>query len=254
MKPEIKWHGTASIEMKNQSGRILFDPFVPLRGSTVSVSIEDYEGINDIFITHGHLDHIVSIPALFQRNPNIRIHCTQTPYKTLVKKGIPESNLVQITFGSEMSVHNFKLKAYHGKHAILPGPSRQRISYMLNSPARGNLSFIIKENCLCREKGETVFYEIEAEGKRISLMGSLNLREEIDYPTGSDLLILPYSGWEDNYPPAVKSIERLKPKRILLDHYDDTFPPVTQPVDLSLILQKYEGRIKAMQLNQTEVI
>ena len=158
MEPEIKWHGTASIEMKNQSGRILFDPFVPLRGSTVSVSIEDYEGINDIFITHGHLDHIVSIPALFQRNPNIRIHCTQTPYKTLVKKGIPESNLVQITFGSEMSVHNFKLKAYHGKHAILPGPSRQRISYMLNSPARGNLSFIIKENCLCREKGETVFY------------------------------------------------------------------------------------------------
>ena len=74
------------------------------------------------------------------------------------------------------------------------------------------------------------------------------------FRSGSDLLILPYSGWEDNYPPAVKSIERLKPKRILLDHYDDTFPPVTQPVDLSLILQKYEGRIKAMQLNQTEII
>lgn len=254
MATEIKWHGTASIEIRNPSGRVLFDPFVPLRGSTVSVSVDDYEGINDIFITHGHLDHIVSLPALFHRNPNIRIHCTQTPYRTLVRKGIPESNLIQISFGSEINIHNFKLKAYHGKHAILPGPSRQRISYMLKSSARGNLPFLIKENCLCREKDETVFYEIEVEGKRISLMGSLNLREEIAYPTKSDLLILPYNGWEDNFPPAVRIIERLKPKRIMLDHYDDTFPPVTQPVDLSVILREYEGQIEAMQLNRGEVL
>ena len=86
---EIKWHGTASIEMKNQTGRILFDPFVPLKGSDEPANIEDYDGIDDIFITHGHLDHIVSLPMIFQRNPNIRIYCTQTPYRTLVKKGIP---------------------------------------------------------------------------------------------------------------------------------------------------------------------
>lgn len=42
---EIKWHGTASIEMKNQTGRILFDPFVPLKGSAVPVKIEDYAEI-----------------------------------------------------------------------------------------------------------------------------------------------------------------------------------------------------------------
>ena len=40
---EIKWHGTASIEMKNQMGRILFDPFVPLKGSDEPVNIEDYD-------------------------------------------------------------------------------------------------------------------------------------------------------------------------------------------------------------------
>lgn len=251
---EIKWHGTASIEMKSQAGRILFDPFVPLKGSAVPVKVEDYDGINDIFITHGHIDHIVNLPMIFQRNSDIRIYCTQTPYRTLVKKGIPESNLVQITFGSEISVHDFKLKVYHGKHAVLPGPSVGRISRMLKSPARGNLPYIIREFFLCREKGETAFYEIETEGKKISLMGSLNLREDTDYPTESDLLILPYNGWEDNYAPAVKVIERLNPKRIFLDHYDDTFPPITEPVDLCPVFQKYRGRIEALQWNRTEVI
>lgn len=141
---EIKWHGTASIEMKNQTGRILFDPFVPLKGSAVPVKIEDYDGINDIFITHGHLDHIVSLPMIFQRNSGIRIYCTKVPYRTLMKKGIPESNLVEI----------------------------------------------------------------------------------IDY---------------------------LNPKEILLDHFDDTFPPITEPVDLCPVLQKYQGKIEVMQLNRTEL-
>ena len=128
-----------------------------------------------------------------------------------------------------------------------------RISYMLKSPARGNLPYIIMENCLCREKGETVFYEIETEGKRISLMGSLNLREDTDYPKESDILILPYNGWQDNFPPAVEIIDYLNPKEILLDHFDDTFPPITEPVDLCPVLQKYQGKIEVMQLNRTEL-
>lgn len=247
---EIKWFGTASIEIKNQTGRILFDPFVPLNGSDVNTSIEDYDGIQDIFVTHGHFDHIVNIPMIFHRNSNIRIYCTRTPYRTLLRKGISESNLVPITFGEEMTIHNFQIKVYHGKHAILPKPSMERVFSILQSPQRGNLPYILRENSLCREKGETVFYQIHTEDMRISLMGSLNLREDVNYPTDSDLLILPYNGWDDNFSPAVKIIERLKPRKILLDHYDITFPPISQPVELAPILQKYEGKIEAMQLKQ----
>ena len=63
----------------------------------------------------------------------------------------------------------------------------------------------------------------------------------------SDLLVLPYNGWEDNYPPAVRIIERLNPKRVVLDHYDDTFPPVTMPLDLSPLLDKYSGLVTTME-------
>ena len=104
------------------------------------------------------------------------------------------------------------------------------------------------------ENDETVFYKIEADEKNICLMGSMNLRDEIHYPVDADLLILPYNGWEDNFPPAVRIIERLKPKRVLLDHYDDTFPPLTMPLDLEPILEKYKGLVRAMQLGEVEEV
>ncbi|MBR2551696.1 MAG: MBL fold metallo-hydrolase [Erysipelotrichaceae bacterium] len=85
-------------------------------------------------------------------------------------------------------------------------------------------------------------------------MGSVNLREDIDYPTDADLLILPYDGWENNFPPAVRVIERLRPKRILLDHYDDTIPPITMPLDLDSLLERFRGKVKAMELFKAEEV
>ena len=112
----------------------------------------------------------------------------------------------------------------------------------------------MKENRVCVENDETVFYLIEADGKKLSLMGSMNLRPDEEYPVGTDLLVLPYNGWDDNFPPAVRTIDRLKPKRVVLDHYDDTFPPVTMPIDLSPILEKYPGAVTAMKLKAEEEV
>ncbi len=252
---KVIWHGTASVEIVSDRGdRLLFDPFVPLKGSDVPVKIEDFDGFKEILITHGHFDHIVSLPEIVKRNPEVKIRCTETPYKTLIKKGIPEKDLLLIRHGERICINDFSVTVIHGKHALLPKASLSRLSYILRSSARGNIPFIVRENSLCKENDETVFYEIRCDGKTVCLMGSMNLREDIDYPTDADLLILPYNGWEDNFPPAVRVIERLRPKRILLDHYDDTFPPITMPLDLDPLLERFRGKAEAMELFKAEEV
>ena len=248
------WHGTASIEIGHDGGRLLFDPFVPLSGSPVPVTVEEFDGFTDILVTHGHLDHIADIPQIVRRNPDTLVHCTETPYRTLAGKGVPEKNLSLLRYGDERELRGFRIGVYHGKHAVLPKASVRRLAYALRSPARRNLPHILRENRVCAENDETVFYHIQADGKRVALMGSLNLRDDAEYPTGADLLVLPYNGWEDNYEPAVRVIERLKPKRVVLDHYDDTFPPLTMPLDLGAILAAYPGKAEALRLGEkTEV-
>ena len=246
----LVWHGTASIEITGENGRLLFDPFVPLRGSSVQVTIDDYDGFTDIFVTHGHFDHISSLPEIVKRNPDVNIYCTDTPYHTLMKKGIQGKNLNLLHYGDTIQIRGFTIQVIHGKHAILPKSGLWRLRYMLQSKARRNLPHIVRENRICIENDETVFYQIQAEDKTVSLMGSMNLRDDANYPTGSDLLILPYNGWEDNYPPAVTTIERLQPKRVALDHYDDTFPPVTMPLDLKPIQEKYGEMIFPLELGK----
>ena len=251
---KLIWHGTASIEAVTSSGRILFDPFVPLKGSNVDVKLEEYDGFTDIIVTHGHFDHIVSIPAIISRNPQTKIYCTHTPLQTLFQKGVPKESLRESGYGMKWDINGFSITAIHGRHAVLPKANPAIVWKVLRSENRGNLPFILKENRLCPENDETVFYQIEAEGKSISLMGSMNIREEIEYPRHSDLLVLPYNGWTDNYTHAVKVIERLKPKRIFLDHYDDTFPPLTGPIYLSPIMQRYTGSVSPMQLRKAEEV
>ena len=247
---ELIWHGTASLEMSCPKGRILFDPFFPLDGSSVAIRPDEFDNFPVIFVTHGHLDHISSIPEIIKRNPDTAVYCTRTPYGTLSKKGVPESSLRLIDFGQSLDVCGFSIRTYHGKHAVRPRATPKRLASALMSRSRGNVPFIISENGRCRENGETVFYQIECGGKSVSVTGSMNLRDDVSYPEHTDLLVLPYSGWVDNLTHAVSVIGRLKPERVALYHYDDTFPPASSDMDLSPVLDRYGDRIFPFRLRE----
>lgn len=246
---EILWHSTACIELRNASGRLLFDPFRPLKGSNIHVDADTFDDFSDIFITHGHFDHIAYIPAIYRRNPTVMIHCTKTPYNTLRRKGIPEENLHLIAPDQTFHINGFTVSTYPGKHAVLPKASSRMMS-ILTSPHVLHMRWILQQHIQCRENQETLFYQVMSEGCQVSLMGSLNLCEDVSYPTQSDALILPYNGWDDNYPMAVVSIYRLNPRRVLLDHYDNAFPPLTQPLDITPILNYDPERVEALKLNE----
>lgn len=247
---ELIWHGTAAVEIRCGQGRILFDPFVPLRHASVDVKIEEFDGFSDIFITHCHLDHLMNVPEIARRNPGTRIYGSHVTVESLMKKGVPEEKLTLLRFGDTVAVNGFTVRVFHGKHAVLPKVDRKRAAEWMRSPARGNMPLICRECGIFREHKESIFYQIEADGKTVELMGSMNLRDDVEYPPGADVLVLPYNGWDNDLPPAIRIIYRLKPKRVLLDHYDVTFPPVSPPVDVSELIRLYPDIAAAMNLRE----
>ena len=87
-------------------------------------------------------------------------------------------------------------------------------------------------------KKESLCYVIEAYGKRILMLGSLGIAADTEYPTGVDLALFPYQGSGHLHRIAAGIYQKLKPKAVLLIHFDDTFPPFSSDVDTSKI-QKY---------------
>lgn len=111
-----------------------------------------------------------------------------------------------------------------------------------------NILPMLRAHLRCREKGETVVYQIDGGGRRILLLGSMGLDPDFDYPQNADLLILPYQGRSQLLEPAVEILRRLAPKAVLLDHFDNTFPPLSREIDTGALVRVLSGRLPVMRL------
>jgi L-ascorbate metabolism protein UlaG (beta-lactamase superfamily) len=232
---KLSWHGTASILLESDGYRIAFDPFltIPLHETTCRRKLHaiKYRTAKSVLVTHGHFDHIMDIPRLYKDSDTL-IYATSTPCKTLMKRSMEREQLRVIIPGATFKLGNFTIRVYQGRHC------RFDVGIILKTLFKPDsflhlkrLMELVKLNRIYAENGETLFYEIEAEGKRIQLLGSMGLDLDTVYPTGADVLILPFQGTSNPARTVVPIINRLRPKRVCLDHYDNTFPPMSSHVD-----------------------
>lgn len=233
---KLQWYGTAALRISDGNTAIAFDPFLGIpkgsrRPQSVSADIpSELRQVSDVFVTHGHFDHMIQIPALYAEGSAV-IHATRTPCATLEKHGMPEERLDVISSGGHYTVGNIAITVMQGRHCVFDKALvvRTALRYLRPGCLRHGLR-LLRCNKNYPENGETLFYELECRGHRCQIMGSMGLDPEVTYPTGTDLLILPYQGKSRPEAYAASLVERLQPKAVLLDHYDDSFPPMTAPI------------------------
>ena len=231
-KIRITWYGTASVRIAAGSSQLLIDPFFPFRDSRVIVPSDAFDSCSHIIISHGHFDHIGSIPEIVRSHT--AVYCTKAPYRTLIRKGVDKNNLHLIRESSVFSVGDIRITAYKGRHIrlsileILKAVFSKRFLRYRKGIIRKLVQF-----ASCLEKKETLCYMIEAHDKRILILGSLALADDVAYPIGADLAFFPYQGAVNLCQTAMEVYERIRPKAVLLTHFDDTFPPFSSDIDTS---------------------
>lgn len=236
---DITWYGTASILLQASGTSLLFDPFLKYLPEGYEPDElrkqreKAFETVTNILITHGHLDHLSSIPTLYRNKP-CTVFVTDTPATTLAKQGFPETKIHRIAPGDILQFPGVSVCVYQGKHIRFDARLIMQKIFRLSSWKQfPRLIHLLELNQQYKENNEIVFYEIRAEGKRVQIIGSADLAADIEYPTEANVLILPHQGRSDIDSHNEAIIKKLKPKRVLLNHYDDAFPPVSEliPVD-----------------------
>jgi len=241
----LKWYGTATILLEQNGIDLLFDPFLPLSDKVFQPPIDEFSATDGIFVTHCHFDHMSAIPVILKQSSKaLKVYCTKKSHDTLVSKGVDSSRICCITSGDAIQLGPFEVRVLKSRHIVFSlGLIIRTIFNTRVLQYWDNFIEVItaKEN---RDYGtETVVFDISVLEKRVLLLGSLNLDSETEYVPGADLLILPFQGHSDLCGYAMPIVSRLKPAKIFLDHYDDTFPPFTSPIDterfISLMYKEY---------------
>ena len=228
---KITWYGTATIGIDDGKTKLLFDPFVRMNKRVETTPVEGFVGFDAVFVTHGHFDHIYSIPALAEKDKTVPIYCTETPKKTLMGKGVPEDRFKTIRPDEEIKLGDYTIRPRRFRHIVFDP------IYILTVVPKcvamfPRLFWQAYMNHKMPEGGEIVAYEIEAEGKKIFLTGSFREHPSEVYPQDIDLLILA-NGGSIFVPEKTKGfIDRYHPKKIFVDHFDNAFPPVTRDVSV----------------------
>ena len=270
---KLTWYGTAALILEEKNTVIAFDPFSGLpmhslsfrRGSYRNNELfsplplpheADFRRATHVFITHGHFDHIYHLPRLYFE-ARTRICGTSTPLNKLKAQGMNPKLLRRIEPGWKGNVGPFVIHAFQGRHCKFDQPlikSTLTSKGFFRHPV--HLLKLLRLNLSYKEAGETLFYEVRVSDMRIQIMGSMNLDENTKYPTGADILILPLQGRSDQDTYALQFVEQLKPKMVLLDHFDNSFPPVSATIDTSGFIRNVEEKfmIPCRELKKGETI
>lgn len=228
----VTWLGTGTILIESGEEKIIFDPFIQLPGGEHPTDIKAFSQAKNVFVTHSKAPHLASIPELIATT-DMLVHCGQGAVKTLIKMGVSMKQLRSIHQGdiiplkNEVQVHALKGRYVgFGPFMLLKTVLNPRIIKYSQ-----NLMKLAKMHKRFAGDDITLAYHVKAENQEILLLGSLALDDRTSYPPNVDVLILPYQGSSSLQKKAITIIRKLKPKKVILSHFDDAFPPLSKSIN-----------------------
>lgn len=237
----VKWYGTASLLVEGGGTRILIDPY--LRGfnrKLPSFPLEETKEADAILITHPHLDHFSDVGAFTEGVK--QIYVSANGILCARENGIPDGKMTPLSANEKIRIGEITVRTFRSRHCKFDAATILRVAF---SPR----TYLHLGSCL-RLLGMTRKYritekdifalELSCEGKRVMILGSAGMEENVVYPEGADLLVFPYQGRAQMHRYMIPFLHVFRPKAVMIDHFDDAFPPLTRTTDT----RKFEPTLK----------
>ena len=244
---QLNWLGNAGWEIRVGKTIILIDPFLTRREASASAEWKtDEEGVLNVikgadyvFAGHSHADHIADIPFIAKRFGS-KVIGSRTTTNIALTAGVDQIQLTTISGGEKLDFKDFSVQVIESQHGVLNRSGRRRqprsdeVLKPWSGPVMGN-AFV---------EGGCYLYYFTFGKHRLLHQSTGNFIEENLKELQPDLAILAENG---NYDWA-GAIKILRPKTVIIQHYDNWRVPYTEGISSSnrKRAQRMENAIKAV--------
>lgn len=254
---ELTWLGSAGFQVKTGETVFFIDPYLsrnPSASPRQALKPSDLPDPEQVFLSHGHFDHILDIPDIAGRS-SATVFCDQVAGATLTADGLPQTQLHLVSMdGQQFNFKNYRAEAYFSRHVKFDIP------LLLGTLAKINVRFfsllpLIKKY----PPGQVLSWRFEIEGKTVHHFGSGgSTPEELAKfsKMKTDVLLIPLQGHTRICDIALDYVKYFSPEVVIPHHQDDFYPPVSKMVDIKPFIEGVRQRhpdteVRELQLNET---
>jgi L-ascorbate metabolism protein UlaG (beta-lactamase superfamily) len=236
---KLQWLGTAGLAVEANDQSFLIDPYLSSNSQALSAQNLRPENIakaGQIFITHGHFDHLYDVPEIMSQG-TASVYCSEIAASSLVNKGVNSDRITVIKAdGFSADCGGYRAQAFFSRHIKFDIPLIAKALLRVGTKY-SRLAKIIKGY----PQGQVLSWRFTINGYTMHHFGSGgSTPDELSrlavYPL--DLLLVPLQGHTHICDIAWEYVRVLKPRLVIPIHHDNFYPPVSEAIDISPFVQK----------------
>lgn len=241
---KIKWYGTATLLLESGDSRILIDPYLKMfNPSLPRVPVDEAKTAQAIFITHPHLDHFCDIDA-FTDDGRRKVYVSENGLRHAQENGLNTDCMLPLGVNSTYTVGAFTVRTHQSRHCKFDAATVLGVLFSPRTYRRFSDGVTLLKTTKRYKIGDDIYaLEISDGEKTAVVLGSAGMERTANYPKGADLLVFPYQGRARMHRYLRKFLDVFRPKAVMIDHFDDAFPPLSHTMNVKKFAPAVEKRL-----------
>ena len=246
---QLTWLGAAGFRIETGDSAFLIDPYLTRNSDAKPVQNlrpDQLEPAGQIFISHGHFDHLYDVPIAAEASGAI-VYCDPVAGGTLMNNGLSPERIHTISRnGADFNFGAYQARAFHSRHI------RFDLPLVLRTLGRvGTRFFELRPTLKGYPAGQVLSWRFTIEGRTMHHFGSAG---STPHEFGrlrkmeTDILLLPLQGHSNICQIAMNYVRAVQPKIVIPHHQDDFFPPISQYVDIDPFVSEVKKEFPGMEI------
>jgi L-ascorbate metabolism protein UlaG (beta-lactamase superfamily) len=249
---QLRWLGTAGFQLTEADGTVvLIDPYLSRPASARPCSffsLAELRRADAIFVSHGHFDHAMDVPALVHRLGTL-VYASAPVCRTLERHGTPPAHLRPLAPHASVQVGDIQVGALPARHVHFdPSLVLRTSARLLSFRPRRLLPLLV-----AWPAGKVFAFQVTTPAVSLIHFGSAGwIRGELQ-DLSPDVLLIPIQGRSDICQVAAHLAVLLQPRLVVPHHWDDFYPPISRLVSIAPFAETLSRTLPQAKLHIPEI-